>query len=199
MSGIVFDRARSGPDPRWGTIGELVAEAAERYGDREFLRFPGVSLTFVEVHVASNRLAVLAAHEVQPGDRVAIMLGNVPEWALSWFAIGKAGAIAVPVNARYQESDLRFVLADSQPPGPRDRDHVMRLVLCSGIVPDLHRRFEERWGVPWRELYGSTESGLDLAVPPGAWDSVGTGAMGQPPPGKQVRIADEADATLPDG
>jgi acyl-CoA synthetase (AMP-forming)/AMP-acid ligase II len=357
VSGIVFDRARSGPDPRWGTIGELVAEAAERYGDREFLRFPGVSLTFAEVHAASNRLArVLAAHGVQPGDRVAIMLGNVPEWPLSWFAIGKAGAIAVPVNARYQESDLRFVLADSgavlvltsaehaglvravaattgtvrevltvtelarelagapaadlaappqpsatasfqytsgttgfpkacmlshgywlrtgwltaieaelraddvmlmaqafsymdpqwasvmclmggrplvvlprfsasgfwttirehratltymlgampmlmfaQPPGPRDRDHVMRLVLCSGIVPDLHQRFEERWGVPWRELYGSTESGLDLAVPPGAWDSVGTGAMGQPPPGKQVRIADEADATLPDG
>ena len=357
MSGILFDRARSSPDPRWGTIGELVREAAERSGDREFLRFPGVSLTFAEVHEASNRLAqVLVAHGIRPGDRVAIMLGNVPDWPLIWFAIGKAGAIAVPVNARYREADLAFVLADSgavlvltsgehaglvraaaatagavrevrtvpdlarelaeappddpaaalepsaianfqytsgttgfpkacmlshgywlrtgwltaieaelraddvmlmaqafsymdpqwaavmclmggcplvvlprfsasgfwpsvrehgatltyvlgamprlmfgQPASPLDRDNVMRLVLCSGIVPDLHRRFEERWGAPWRELYGSTESGLDLAVPPGADETVGTGAMGRPPPGKQVRIADEDDGTVPDG
>jgi acyl-CoA synthetase (AMP-forming)/AMP-acid ligase II len=41
------------------------------------------------------------------------MMGNVADWPLSWFAIGKAGAVAVPVNARYQEADLGFVLADS--------------------------------------------------------------------------------------
>jgi len=91
------------------------------------------------------------------------------------------------------------MLTFAQPPGPQDRQHALRLVLCSGIVPDLHQRFEERWGVPWRELYGSTETGLDLAVPPGAGQSVGTGAMGWPPPGKQVRIADQADRTVPDG
>ena len=129
MSRILFDQARSSPDPRWGTIGELVRDAAERSGDAEFLRFPGTSLTFAEVHPASNRLAhVLAAHGVRPGDRVAIMLGNVPDWPLSWFAIGKAGAIAVPVNARYQESDLRLVLADSG----------AVLVLTAG-------KFGERW------------------------------------------------------
>jgi acyl-CoA synthetase (AMP-forming)/AMP-acid ligase II len=66
-----------------------------------------VSLTFADVHEASSRLArVLAAHGIRPGDRVAIMLGNVPEWPLSGFAVLKAGAIAVPVNARYRESDL---------------------------------------------------------------------------------------------
>lgn len=50
MSGILFDRARSGPDPRWGTIGELAADAAQRCGDREFLRFTGASLTFGYAH-----------------------------------------------------------------------------------------------------------------------------------------------------
>ena len=357
MSGILFDRARVSPDPRWRTIGELVGDAAERFADREFLRFPGASLSFAGVHAASNRLAhVLIAHGVRPGDRVAIMMRNLPDWPLSWFAVGKAGAVAVPVNARYREADLGFVLADSapvmvltteehaglvravaasagtvrevltptqltselatarasdpvvplepdgianfqytsgttgfpkacmlshdywlrtgwltaidaelragdvmlmaqafsymdpqwaslmclmggcplvvlprfsasgfwnsvrehratliyvlgampmlmfaQPASALDRDHRMRLVLCSGIVSDLHRKFEERWGVPWREMYGSTESGLDLAVPPGATQTVGTGAMGRPPPGKQVRIGDEADGTLPDG
>jgi acyl-coenzyme A synthetase/AMP-(fatty) acid ligase len=114
VSGILFDRARSSPDPRWRTIGGLVAEAAGRFAGREFLRFPGASLTFAGADVASNRLAhVLVAHGVRPGDRVAIMMGNVPDWPLSWFAIGKAGAITVPVNARYREADLSFVLADS--------------------------------------------------------------------------------------
>ena len=114
MSGILFDRARSGPDPPWCTVADLVREAAERSGGQEFLRFRGASLTFAAVHETSNRLAhVLVAHGIRPGDRVAIMLGNVPDWPLCWFAVLKAGAIAVPVNARYRESDLRFVLADS--------------------------------------------------------------------------------------
>ena len=116
MSGILFDRARLSLDPSWRTIGELVADAAELFADREFLRFPGASLSFADAHAASNRLAhVLIAHGVRPGDRVAIMMSNVPEWPLSWFAIGKAGAVAVPVNARYREADLGFVLADSAP------------------------------------------------------------------------------------
>jgi acyl-CoA synthetase (AMP-forming)/AMP-acid ligase II len=114
VGGILFDRDRSSPDPRWRTIGELVREAAERFGDREFLRFPDTSLTFGEVHEHSNRLAhVLEGHGVEPGDRVAIMMGNVADWPLSWFAILKAGAVAVPVNAHFRESDLGFVLADS--------------------------------------------------------------------------------------
>ena len=63
MSGILFDRARSSPDPGWCTIGELVGDAAERFADREFLRFPGASLSFAGAHAASNRLAhVLIAH-----------------------------------------------------------------------------------------------------------------------------------------
>jgi acyl-CoA synthetase (AMP-forming)/AMP-acid ligase II len=159
VSGILFDRARSSPDLRWGTIGELVREAAQRSGDREFLRFPpGVSLTFAEVHEASSRLAqVLVAHGIHPGDRVAIMLGNVPEWPPSWFAIGKAGAIAVPVNARYRESDLAFVLADS--------DAV--LVLTSDEHAGLVRAVAATVG-PVREVLTATELARELAdAPPG--------------------------------
>src|SRR5262249_61512607 len=111
---MLFDRARSSPDPGWGTIGELVGDAAERFADREFLRFPGVSLSFAGVHAASNRLAhVLIAHGVRPGDRVAIMMDNVPDWPRSWFAIGKAGAVTVPVNARYREADLGVGVPDA--------------------------------------------------------------------------------------
>ena len=57
-TGILFDRARSGPDPRWPTIGELVGEAAGLHPDQEFLRFPGSPpRTFGEVNDYSSRLS----------------------------------------------------------------------------------------------------------------------------------------------
>ncbi|MFI7450674.1 AMP-binding protein [Nonomuraea sp. NPDC049714] len=344
------------PDPSYETVPELLRHAAREYGDREFLRFPEVSLSFAEVDAESDRLAgALVARGVRPGDRVAIMMENVPGWPLSWLAILKAGAITVPVNVRYRAADLEHVLRDSgavatltteqhtahvpgpaytldtladpgvdaltrpaldtlagaatvpdispgaddvanfqytsgttgfpkacmlthaywlrtaqvvadqirlrdddvmmiaqaysymdpqwttilcliggipqvvlprfsasgfwpaarehgatltyvlgtmplllhkQPPHPLDRDNRMRLVLCSGIAPGLHRAFEERWGAPWRELYGSTESGTDLIAAPEAGDTVGTGAMGLPPPGKEVRVEEETGEIL---
>jgi acyl-coenzyme A synthetase/AMP-(fatty) acid ligase len=72
-------------------------------------------------------------------------------------------------------------------------------MLCSAIPPDLHAAMEERWDVPWREIYGSTGSGLDLMVPVEATDCVGTGSIGGPPPGKQARVVDPDDRPLPDG
>ncbi|WP_246149271.1 class I adenylate-forming enzyme family protein [Nonomuraea turkmeniaca] len=325
------------------TIPDLLRHAARQYGRREFLRFPDTSLTFEDADAQSDRLAgALIDKGVRSGDRVAVMMDNVPGWPLSWLAILKAGAITVPVNVRYRSADLEHVLRDSgavatlttaehvphipgtvyaldslsgsaparpvpvnphnphdvanfqytsgttgfpkacmlthdywlrtaqiaadqarlrdddvmliaqaysymdpqwatllcllggiplvvlprfsasgfwpaarehgatltyvlgtmplllhkQPPDPLDRENRMRLVLCSGIRPDLHREFEERWGAPWRELYGSTESGPDLVVPIDAEETVGTGAMGMPPPGKEVVLDEETGEIL---
>ncbi|WP_344925006.1 AMP-binding protein, partial [Streptosporangium carneum] len=77
-----------------------------------------------------------------------------------------------------------------QPEDPQDRAHRVRLVLCSGIVADLHAAFEQRWGAPWREAYGMTETGVDLAVPLDDDACVGSGAAGVPVPGKQVELVD---------
>ncbi|WP_245805173.1 AMP-binding protein [Amycolatopsis australiensis] len=79
-----------------------------------------------------------------------------------------------------------------QPPDPADRDNDLRLVFCSGIPVDLHARLEERWGAPWRELYGMTESGIDLVSL--SADAVGSGSLGLPVPTKQVRVVDQDGA-----
>ncbi|MEV0591897.1 AMP-binding protein [Nonomuraea cavernae] len=118
------------------------------------------------------------------------LLGGIPQVVLPRFS-----ASGFWPSVREHDATLTYVLGTmpmlmfKQPPHPLDRDNRMRLVLCSGIAPDLHAAFEERWGAPWRELYGSTESGADLLVAPEAAETVGTGAMGLPPPGKEVMIA----------
>jgi acyl-CoA synthetase (AMP-forming)/AMP-acid ligase II len=128
---------------------------------------------------------------------VMCLLGGVPLVVLPrfsasgfWPAVREHGATLTYVLGTMP------LLLHKQPPTPHDRDHRMRLVLCSGIRPDLHREFEDRWGAPWRELYGSTESGPDLLSPLDAGDTVGTGAMGYPPPGKEVTIDEKSGEIL---
>ena len=83
-----------------------------------------------------------------------------------------------------------------QPPSEKDRDNDLRMVFCSGIPVALHARLEERWRAPWREVYGMTESGIDLFSPFDDTDAVGSGSLGRPVPTKQVRIADPANARV---
>ncbi len=86
-----------------------------------------------------------------------------------------------------------------QPADPTDREHGVRLVYCSGIPPALHAAFEERWGCPWRETYGTTELGAVLVSPVEDEHAVGTGTMGRPVPGREVRLASPSGGRAKDG
>ncbi len=80
------------------------------------------------------------------------------------------------------------------PPSPSDRDNKLRTVFCSAIPPHLHRELEERWGAPWYEVFGMTETGGDISVKPEDHDRLlGTGCIGKPDKTRQVRIVGEDD------
>jgi len=86
------------------------------------------------------------------------------------------------------------------PADPRDREHAVRVVQCSAIPKDLHRELEERWGVPWYEAFGMTETGADLRVTDRDHDElVGTGCLGGPVSYRQVRVVDARDQPVPAG
>jgi crotonobetaine/carnitine-CoA ligase len=86
------------------------------------------------------------------------------------------------------------------PADPADRDHAVRAVQCSAIPPALHRELEERWGVPWYEAFGMTETGADLRVTDRDHDElVGTGCLGLPVSYRRVRIVDSAGQPVPAG
>ncbi len=55
----------------------------------------------------------LRATGIAPGDRVAIRLGNSIDWCIAFLGIELAGAIAVPVNTRFSESEVEYVINDS--------------------------------------------------------------------------------------
>ena len=86
------------------------------------------------------------------------------------------------------------------PPSPLDREHSLKRVICSAIPRADHADIEARWGVPWYEAFGMTESGLDIAVELAAHDeTVGTGCIGTAMPGREVRVVDAEDRPVPAG
>ncbi|WP_209374187.1 class I adenylate-forming enzyme family protein [Brevibacterium renqingii] len=326
-------------------VGELAAAATDS-PKAEFLRTAEDSLTFAEVHELVEQSArTLVSLRVEQGERVGIRLPNGSNWVITWLAVLRIGAVAVPVNCAYETSDLDHVLSDSgasmiitdeegrnkvegteawatgslmvvvdlvnsghgtaskelpplenitartlanlqytsgttgfpkacmlaheywmtlgrraqenvdadvgdvtittqpfsymdpqwnttlcllariplvirprfsasrfwdwvreegvtffyvlgtmptllykQEPTSADKDNRVRIVMCSGIPPALHRQLEERWDAPWREAYGMTETGIDLCVPLAAQSSVGSGIIGWPVAGKEARV-----------
>jgi acyl-CoA synthetase (AMP-forming)/AMP-acid ligase II len=86
-----------------------------------------------------------------------------------------------------------------QPPSPDDRDNAVRVVCCSGIPAGLHAQLEERWGAPWREVFGMTETGIDLFSPFSDVAAVGSGSLGRPVATKAVRVVAPDDTEVPDG
>ena len=86
------------------------------------------------------------------------------------------------------------------PLSPLDREHSVRRVICSAIPRTDHAAIEGRWGVPWYEAFGMTESGLDVAVELADHDeAVGTGCIGTPMPGREARVVDTDDRPVPAG
>jgi crotonobetaine/carnitine-CoA ligase len=92
------------------------------------------------------------------------------------------------------------VLMLTTPPSPRDREHRVRVIQCSAIPPARHAELEERWGAPWYEVFGMTETGGDIHVTEIEHDAlVGSGAIGVAKPGREARIVDSDGVDVTDG
>ncbi len=87
-----------------------------------------------------------------------------------------------------------------QPENPElEHGHRVKHVICSGIVPQLHAEFERRWGVPWREAYGTTEFGPPISVSREDTGSVGSGSMGVVLKEYELRVVNDHGHDVPDG
>ena len=99
--------------------------------------------TFRQVHAFANRCANLfEAHGVEPGDRVAILLGQAVETAAANVACYKCGAVSVPLFTRFGLEDLEFRLNDA---GAKvlvtDLDNFARVAAVRGRLPGLETVF----------------------------------------------------------
>ncbi|HKD45935.1 MAG TPA: AMP-binding protein [Candidatus Angelobacter sp.] len=94
---------------------EMLRNSVDKSPNAEALvEVGGERLTYRELWDRSARTAGgLRALGVQPGDRVAIRLGNSSDWCVAFWGIQMAGAIAVPVNTRFTDAEVEYVINDS--------------------------------------------------------------------------------------
>jgi len=103
------------PEEDYHDLATLIRSKARKNGERPALRFPGRTLTYVELDRETDRFAAgLAEAGVERGDRVAALVYNRPEFALLWFALSKLGAVLVPLNTALKGELLRYELDDCQ-------------------------------------------------------------------------------------
>ena len=85
------------------------------HAEKEFVVYRDERYTFAEgyQHSAEFAAALQARFGVKPGDRVAILCRNNPQWMMAFMAITAIGAIAVPMNAWWTTEELDYGFADS--------------------------------------------------------------------------------------
>lgn len=102
--------------PRWlpRTLDQMLDAAAAEFPDRPFVVTDQRSWSYRDIQRWSERIAAgLAAGGVRPGDHVALLMANYPEFVAAKFAIARAGAVAVPINFLNRRDELGYVLRQS--------------------------------------------------------------------------------------
>lgn len=95
-------------------ISQHVERAAERFPDKAAILFEDRQITYRQLNAMVNQAAnAFRANGFGPGDRIALHLPNIPEFAVCYLAAQKIGAIAVSVSPMLTPGELAYILKDS--------------------------------------------------------------------------------------
>jgi len=96
------------------TLDQMLDTATAEFPDRPLVVTDQRSWSYRDIQRGSERIAAgLVASGVRPGDHVALLMANYPEFVAAKFAIARAGAVAVPVNFLNRRDELGYVLRQS--------------------------------------------------------------------------------------
>jgi long-chain acyl-CoA synthetase len=97
------------------TVPQLLEDAALRSPRAACLLYAGQQLNYAQVDQLVNRLAAaLSGGGVKQGDRIGLLLPNLPSFVLAYFAILKLGGIVVAINPQYTSREIAQRLTDSE-------------------------------------------------------------------------------------
>jgi long-chain acyl-CoA synthetase len=159
------------------------------YADRTFLVYENDRATYE----AFARAAITLAHRlieegVRKGDRIAIVMRNLPEWPVAFYAAILAGAIATPLNAWWTGPELEYGLFDS---GAKvaivDGERLERIEDALPRCPDLTKVFVARAPDAAKGKIETLESVIGAV---NAWPALPDRAL------PDVPIASDDDATI---
>ena len=94
------------------TLLDYLADLARDHGEKPALLFKGASVSYAALESQSDAFAAaLVSLDMRPGDRVALLLPNCPQFLVAQFGVWKAGGVVVALNPIYSERELEAALA----------------------------------------------------------------------------------------
>ncbi|MEA2295504.1 MAG: long-chain acyl-CoA synthetase [Solirubrobacteraceae bacterium] len=96
------------------SLAQLLTATAAEHADRPALKLDDSVLNYAVLNEAATRVAGLLKEKgVEPGDRVGIMLPNVPYFGAVYYGVLRAGGVVVPMNVLLKGREVTFYLKDS--------------------------------------------------------------------------------------
>jgi long-chain acyl-CoA synthetase len=94
-------------------LARILTETAGKHGQRTAFKLDDVELTYSALDETSARIAaLLKAKGLEPGDRVGLMLPNVPYFPAIYYGILRAGGVVVPMNVLLKGREVTYYLDD---------------------------------------------------------------------------------------
>src|SRR4051794_13850916 len=95
-------------------LASTVTESAGRSPESPAIRLGELELSYAELDDASARLATLLRERgLGRGDRIGVMLPNVPQFPVAYYGVLRAGGTVVPMNVLLKRREIAFYLEDS--------------------------------------------------------------------------------------
>jgi fatty-acyl-CoA synthase len=123
--------------------------ASAEYAEREAIVHGNLRLSFAQLASQVRAFARgLVEQGVQPGDKVALWMPDCAEWLVARWAVPIIGAVLVPINTRFRDNDLRYVLEQSEAQvlimqsGARE---ISYFEILARIVPDYRSQPNGAW------------------------------------------------------
>ena len=155
------------------TVYDFICRNAQVYPDRDSIVFNDTRLTHKQFKEKCDRLAAgLLKAGIEKGDRLGVVAHNCDEFMILYGAAAKMGAIVLPVNWRFQQGEMEFVLNDCTPKfvfaGPDYRKMVEE---AAGKIESIEECYAIGGGEvpagfrPFEELYSEDGAEEGIAIP----------------------------------
>jgi long-chain acyl-CoA synthetase len=152
-------------------LATILTDSAARDPDRVALKLDDAEVSYGLLDAGSALMAGLLAEKgIAPGDRVGIMLPNVPYFAVCYYGVLRAGGIVVPMNVLLKQREVAFYLRDPE---------AKLLFAWHGFAEDAHG--------------GADEAGIEcVLVVPGEFEQL----LGATQPRAEVADTDDSDTAV---
>jgi len=129
------------------TLPYILENRAKELGDKTYFMYQDQRVSYRELDKNVNRIAnTLLEMGVRKGDKVCFMMKNSIEFIYSWFALGKIGAVMVPMNPTLKGKLLEYIINNSDSTlAFVDNDLLERIKFIENDIKQIRRLVVVTW------------------------------------------------------